>query len=135
MLARIGAAQDQAFFGGGEQGQGPGRGRQGPGVHTQAEDVGKVQAPHFQEAQDLDAGGLNPRSGQDNPLGPDFEPLQKLPGLKPLRPQGGFKFGQEPQEAIPGLPVGLTEAPGKPQFLPGGLEAGGPTGPPGRWTA
>ena len=86
----------------------------------------KVQAPHFQEAQDLDAGGLNPRSGQDNPLGPDFEPLQKLPGRKPLGPQRGFKFGQETQEAIPGLPVGLTETPGKPQFLPGGLEKAAP---------
>ena len=84
MLAGIGSAQDQAFFGPGEQGQGPGRGRQGPGVHAQAEDLGKVQAPHFQEAQDLDAGGLNPRSGQDNPLGPDFEPLQKFPGLERL---------------------------------------------------
>ena len=64
MLALIRPAQDQAFFTGGEQGEGPGRGRQGPGVHAQAEDVGKVQPPHLQEAQDLDPGGLNPRSGQ-----------------------------------------------------------------------
>ena len=126
MLAGIGAAQDQALFRAGEQWQVPGRGRQAPGVHAQTEDVGKVQAPNFQEAQDLDAGGLNPRSGQDNPLCPDFEPLQKLPGRKSLRPQGGFQFGQERNEAIPGLPVGLTEPPGKPQFLPDGLEEAAP---------
>ena len=132
MLALIRPAQDQAFFAGGEQGEGPGRGRQAPGVHPQAEDVGKVQPPHLQEAQDLDPCGLDPRSGQDNPLGPDFEPLQKLPGVHRCRAQGGLKFGQEPLEAVPGLPFGLTEPPGKPQFLPGGLEKAAPLSRRGR---
>ena len=94
VLALISPPQDPALFPGGEQRQRPGRRREDAGVHAQAEDPGKVQAPHLQEAQDLEAGVLHPRSGQSR--GPRWVSQSRNSRAEVSEARAASSSGQEP---------------------------------------
>ena len=120
VLAPVSASQDEPPFGRGEQGQRPGRRRQGPGVQAQAKDPGELQAAHLQQPQNLEAGVLDPGAGQRQAFRPLLQPRQQPAGLQGFGPQGGLQFLEQRVEAAPGAAFGSilrAEFPGFPDLF------------------